>query len=97
MEFNNIAEGFELTVPSTVQTAFCDRTENAEIGQDFTLPDYQPEMRKLLRVSSVIQPPSRFLGIGEAEFSGNVIFTVLLKNPKFLKNPATLVSGRNTR
>lgn len=77
MDLNNYTNGFELTVPSTVQTAFCDRTMTAEISQDFVLPDYQPEMRKLLRVTPTIQPPSRFLGVGEAEFAGNVVFTLL--------------------
>ena len=77
MDNNNFPNGFELTVPSTVQTAFSDKTILTEITQDFTLPDYQPEMRKLLRVTPTIQPPSRFLGMGEAEFAGNVNFSVL--------------------
>lgn len=77
MDINNFSNGFELTVPSTVQTAFCDKTLTDEIAQDFTLPDYQPEIRKLLSVTPSILPPSRFLGAGEAEFAGNVAFTVL--------------------
>lgn len=77
MDMNNLANGFELEVPSSIQTAFCDKTLTTEILQDFTLPDYQPEMRKLLRVTPSILPPSRFLGAGEAEFAGNVTFTVL--------------------
>ena len=77
METSNFTNGFEFTVPSTVQTVFYDSTTSAEVGQDFVLPDYQPEMRKLLRVTPSIQPPSRFLGVGEAEFAGNISFHVL--------------------
>ncbi|MBQ7321762.1 MAG: LysM peptidoglycan-binding domain-containing protein [Clostridia bacterium] len=77
MEINHMANGFEFTVPSTVQTPFCNKTVSAELTQEFVLPDYSPEMRKLLRVTPTVQPPSRFLGIGEAEFSGNVCFSVL--------------------
>lgn len=77
MDINNEAKGFTFEIPSTVQTVFCDKTMTTEIGQDFILPDYQPEMRKLLRVTPSILPPSRFLGVGEAEFAGNVSFSVL--------------------
>ena len=77
MDINNYTNGFTIEVPSTVQTAFCDKSVTAEIAQDFVLPDYQPEMRKLLRVTPSVRPPSRFLGAGEAEFAGNVSFAVL--------------------
>ena len=77
MDMNNDKNSFSFEIPTTVQTVFCDKTVTAEIGQDFVLPDYQPEMRKLLRITPSILPPSRFLGVGEAEFAGNVAFAVL--------------------
>ena len=77
MDINNEKNSLSFEIPSTVQTIFCDKTLTAEIGQDFVLPDYQPEMRKLLRITTSILPPSRFLGVGEAEFAGNAAFTVL--------------------
>ena len=77
MENSHFTNGFELSVPSTVQTVCYDSTMSAEIGQDFVLPDYQPEVRKLLCVTPTVQPPSRFLGVGEAELAGNVCFRVL--------------------
>ena len=77
MDMHNETNQFTIEIPSTVQTVFCDKTMTTEIGQDFILPDYQPEMRKILRVIPSILPPSRFLGVGEAEFAGNVSFSVL--------------------
>jgi hypothetical protein len=77
MEKSHFTNGFELSVPSTVQTVCYNKTLSTEIGQDFVLPDYQPEMRRLLRVAPTVQPPSRFLGVGEAELAGNICFDVL--------------------
>jgi hypothetical protein len=77
MEKSHFTNGFEFDVPSTVQTVCYDGVTSAEIGQDFVLPDYQPEMRKILRVAPTVQPPTRFLGVGEAELAGNVCFDVL--------------------
>ena len=78
MDINNFAGNIgETQLPSRVQTAFCDKVVTTEVAQDFVLTDYQPEMRKLLRVVPSILPPSRFLGAGEAEFAGGVTFDVL--------------------
>lgn len=78
MDINNFTGNLgELALPSRIQTAFCDKVVTAEVAQDFVLPDYQPEMRKLLRVTPSILPPSRFLGAGEAEFAGGMTFDVL--------------------
>ena len=77
MDTANMANGFEFHVPSLVQTAQGEQTVSAEVGREFVLPDYQPEIRKLLRVTATVQPPSRFLGADEAEFAGNVSFDVL--------------------
>ncbi len=77
MDINTFSAGFELSVPNTVQSAFYDKVLTDEVGGDFTLPDYQSEMRKLLRVTPRILPPARFLGAGEAEFAGNILFTLL--------------------
>lgn len=69
-QYTDHAGAFAL--PQRVQTAFCDRDTTVETAQDFVLPDYLPEIRKLLRVTPTVLPPSRYLGTGEAEFSGGV-------------------------
>ena len=48
-----------------------------ESGGEFTLPDYMPKVQKVLRVESRVLPPSRYIGAGEAQFSGNVLHTLM--------------------
>lgn len=54
-----------------------DKTVTTEINQDFTLPDYQPEIKRLLRVELTLPPPSRYISAGGAEFSGPAYFDIL--------------------
>ncbi len=60
-----------------VQTKICDRILTQEINEDFSLPDYQPEIRRLLKVDVALPPPARYIGAGKAEFSGDVIYNIL--------------------
>lgn len=55
----------------------CDRIIATELSEDFTLPDYQPEIRRLLRVNITLPPPARYVSESGAEFSGNAHFDVL--------------------
>ena len=41
-----------------LQLPLCDKTVTSEVAGDFSLPDYQPEIKRLLRVSATVQPPS---------------------------------------
>ena len=59
------------------QNLLLDRILTQDITQELSLPDYQPEIKRLLRVNATIQPPTRYIGGGNIEFSGNVDFTVL--------------------
>lgn len=52
-------------------------TVTSECTVEHTLPDYLPEIRKLLRVSARPIGTGRYLGDGRAEFSGIVAFTVV--------------------
>ena len=60
-----------------VQLPVCDRSVVSEISGDFTLPDYQPEIKKLLRVTASVLPASRYIGDRSAEFSGNIDYYVI--------------------
>lgn len=55
----------------------CDRIMGTELSSDFILPDYQPEIRRLLKIGVTVTPPARYIGSGNAEFSGNVCYDVL--------------------
>lgn len=55
----------------------CDRTISTEMSNDYTLPDYLPEIRRILRVSPTILPPSRYIEGKEIEFSGTTDYHML--------------------
>ena len=59
-----------------VQLPICDRDVTTEVAQDVSLPDYQPEIKRLLRVSATVQPPSHYVGGGAMEFSGAVDYCI---------------------
>ncbi len=60
-----------------LQMPLCDRQVMTELSGDFSLPDYQPEIKRLLRVQATVAPPDKYLGAGSAEFSGTVDYCIL--------------------
>lgn len=62
---------------TTIYLPVCDKVVTAEVGCDFSMPDYQPEIRRLLRVRATVLPPSSYVGAGKAEFSGTVRYDIL--------------------
>lgn len=60
-----------------IQLPICDKTAVSETTADFTLPDYQPEIKRLLRVSASVLPPSKYIGDRECELAGNIDYYVL--------------------
>ena len=60
-----------------VRIPISDRSVTSEISGDFTLPDYQPEIKRLLRVSASVLPPSKYVSERGAEFAGNIDYYVL--------------------
>ena len=60
-----------------LQLMLCDKTFNTELSGDFTLPDYQPEIKRLLRVSAAVLPPSKYVGDRECELAGNIDYFIL--------------------
>ena len=60
-----------------LQLPICDKIVTSEVAGDFSLPDYQPEIKRLLRVSATVQPPTHYVGGGSAEFSGTVDFCMI--------------------
>ena len=62
---------------TTVYLPVCDRAVTAEAGCDYAMPDYQPEVRRLLRVKATVLPPASYVGAGKAEFAGTVRYDIL--------------------
>ncbi len=58
------------------QIPISERTLTTELSTDFTLPDYQPEIKRLLRIGANVLPPSKYIGDSQAEFAGNIDYYV---------------------
>ncbi len=55
----------------------CRRSVNTDISEDFVLPDYHPEIRRVLCVRESLQPPSKFVGGNKLDVNGNVDYTLV--------------------
>lgn len=60
-----------------VQTLLCDKQEMSEVTAEISLPDYRPEVKRLVRVSATVSPPARYVGAANTELSGSVDFCIL--------------------
>ncbi len=60
-----------------LQLPIADKTVTSEFSGDFTLPDYQPEIKRLLRVTASPLPASKYVGGDGVELSGNIDYFVL--------------------
>ncbi|MBE6584374.1 MAG: DUF3794 domain-containing protein [Ruminococcaceae bacterium] len=58
------------------QIPISDKTVTTELSGDFILPDYQPEIKRLLKISASVLPPSKYIGDSQAEFAGNIDYYV---------------------
>ena len=54
-----------------------ERSTAAELNHEFTLPDYLPEIRKMLRVHVTILPPESYTSASSVEFSGKLLYRIL--------------------
>ncbi len=55
----------------------CDKIISTELSDDYTLPDYQAEIRKVLRVGVAIMPPTKFISGNSAEFCGVIDYDLV--------------------
>lgn len=69
--------GAEPPVCGTVQVPLCDRVVTADLSGDFSLPDYQPEIKRLLRIGVSATPPAHYEGGNGVDLAGNVDYFVL--------------------
>ena len=60
-----------------MQIPLCHKSVLTEVAGDFSLPDYQPEIKRLLRIRPCVLPPASYVGAGNAEFSGTLDYYVL--------------------
>ncbi len=74
-----------------MQAPVCNRQMGVELSSDFSLSDYQPEIKRLLRVRAIASPPDKYIGVGNAEFSGAVDYCIL-----YAGNDGALYSATQT-
>lgn len=60
-----------------IRMPICDKTVITEISNDYTLPDYHPEIRRVLYVSSNILPPAKYVSASGAEYSGMIDYSII--------------------
>ncbi len=58
-------------------TAIYSRGLGSEVSGDFTLPDYQNEIRRILGVIPTVLPPAKYISDTAAEFNGTVDYQVV--------------------
>ncbi len=54
-----------------------ERRINTETTGEYTLPDYQPEIRRVLSVTPTVLPPAKYVGGAGVELNGTIDYSVL--------------------
>lgn len=67
----------DMELPQWITVSLCEKTVTTEVTGDCVLPDYQPEIRRLLTVKPNVLPPAKYVGGGNAEFNGTVEYQIL--------------------
>ncbi len=62
---------------NTFKLPVCDRAVTQEISGDFSLPDYQPEIKRLLRIGVSLLPPTAYVSGENIDLGGNMDYFVL--------------------
>lgn len=66
-----------MTAQRRMTVPLCDRTVTTEVSGEYILPDYQPEIRRLLWVEQTVLPPAKYIGGGQVELNGTMDYQVL--------------------
>ncbi len=67
----------EMAGRKSVQVPILERELTSEVAGDYSLPDYQPEIKRLLRIGTNVLPPNRFAGSDGMELRGVLDYYVL--------------------
>ncbi len=73
---------YQESSPRVLLTPICERGVGSEVTCEYVLPDYEEEIRRLLRVNATVVPPLCYVGAGNASFSGAVRFDLLYLSPE---------------
>ena len=53
------------------------KTDSRDISTEYTLPDYLPDITRLLRVSAAAEHPEKYCGTESVEYDGKIIYNIL--------------------
>ncbi len=70
-------QGKTITTPFRARLETAGQRMRTESAGEYTLPDYQPEIRRVLRVRTRVLPSGRYRRGGRAEYAGLCVHTVL--------------------
>ena len=70
-------ENYKKEGGARIRATVCERQIGSELIGDLSLPDYQPEIKRLLRVKATVSPPDCYVGVGGVELSGVVDYRIL--------------------
>lgn len=73
---------YQDSVPRAMSVSVCEKSVGCEVTSEYVLPDYEEEIRRLLRVNVTVLPPSSYVGSGNASFAGTVCFDLLYVSPE---------------
>ena len=60
-----------------MQASVCERQVVSEVQSEISLPDYLPEIKRLLRIRSTVLPPEKYLGATSVELTGQIEYSIL--------------------
>lgn len=60
----------------------CEKGASTEVTCEHVLPDYEEEIRRLLRVNVTVLPPQNYVGGGNASFAGSLRFDLWYLSPE---------------
>ena len=72
MNFEDNLNGF-----GRICKTLCSRTVNTDISEDFTLPDYENEIRRVLYVKESMLPPAKFVSGNKLDVNGVIDYTLV--------------------
>lgn len=73
---------YQESSPRTLLVPICEKSVGAEVVCEHVLPDYEEEIRRLLRVNVTVLPPESYVGAGNASFVGALRFDVWYLSPE---------------
>ncbi len=73
---------YQDTASRSLSVSVCEKAVSADVTSEYLLPDYEDEIRRLLRVNVTVLPPASYVGSGNASFSGTLRFDMLYVSPE---------------